>query len=393
MGGGTFDRDDAPIGALLRRHRVARGMTQAELAERSGLTSQAISMLERGVRRGPRMSTVELLAVAMRLSAEERETLQAAAQAGRAPGEPARARAVLVRRRSRGRWVALGAVLLMALIVAGSLGWSSWRPRTATTDLSEHLVGARVLHWASANSAVGPLQTQRIHHNVLPASFLRARERRLPPGVVPIVSYQTATADVRSYVASVDRPIVLIYGYNPERRMGAAAFISAFEAQSRLIRSVHNGNVRVATSSLIYQYQAKINAQAARCAYIPPAAYVDYYLAAVYDPYLKGIDRTDGGGFAVWQSCTRDRHRPRGLVEYGIGLGTPGSASCQPESHRTQILYRDMAYLHANVPDLAVLEYWWDMSPSAPCAESWRFPPVSSTADLWRTLANRAFGL
>src|SRR5262249_13427789 len=150
-----------------------------------------------------------------------------------------------------------------------------------------------------------------------------------------IVSYKVATVDVASYVASVDRPIILIFLYNPERRMGAKAFIAAFEAQSRLIRSVHNPLVSVGTSSMIYQYQDRINRDAANCGYIPPPAFVDYYLAAVFDPYLQGIDRTDGAGFVRWQSCTDGLHRPRGLVEYGLGLGTHGSASCQPESRRT----------------------------------------------------------
>src|SRR5690348_17304858 len=45
------------FGALLRRHRLAANLTQEELASRAGLTAQAISMLERDVRRAPRSST------------------------------------------------------------------------------------------------------------------------------------------------------------------------------------------------------------------------------------------------------------------------------------------------------------------------------------------------
>ena len=41
------------FGDLLRQHRSAAGLTQEELAERAGLSPDAISLLERGERRRP----------------------------------------------------------------------------------------------------------------------------------------------------------------------------------------------------------------------------------------------------------------------------------------------------------------------------------------------------
>src|SRR5215469_1929781 len=41
-----------PFGDLLRRHRQANGLTQAELAERAGLSWRGINDLERGVQIG-----------------------------------------------------------------------------------------------------------------------------------------------------------------------------------------------------------------------------------------------------------------------------------------------------------------------------------------------------
>src|SRR5215471_9791113 len=85
------------FGALLRRFRGARGMTQQDLAERAGLNTYAISMLERGVRRTPRSTTVEFLAEALKLSSSERTALQAAARVSRAaaaPGPATRALAI-----------------------------------------------------------------------------------------------------------------------------------------------------------------------------------------------------------------------------------------------------------------------------------------------------------
>ncbi len=66
------------FGAQLRRYRERAGLTQEALAERAGLTPQAISALERGERRRPYPYTVQVLADALQLGADERATLLAA---------------------------------------------------------------------------------------------------------------------------------------------------------------------------------------------------------------------------------------------------------------------------------------------------------------------------
>ena len=63
---------------LLRRYRLAKGLTQEELAERAGLSLRGISDLERGARRAPRRETVLLLAEALGLSEEKRAALELA---------------------------------------------------------------------------------------------------------------------------------------------------------------------------------------------------------------------------------------------------------------------------------------------------------------------------
>lgn len=67
------------FGELLRTHRTAAGFTQAQLAERAGLSEQAISTLERGTRRRPRADTLRTLASALGLAPEERTRLEYAA--------------------------------------------------------------------------------------------------------------------------------------------------------------------------------------------------------------------------------------------------------------------------------------------------------------------------
>jgi transcriptional regulator with XRE-family HTH domain len=67
-----------PFAKLLRRYRVEAELTQEELAERAGVSARAISDLERGAKIRPHRVTVELLADALQLTAEDRAALLAA---------------------------------------------------------------------------------------------------------------------------------------------------------------------------------------------------------------------------------------------------------------------------------------------------------------------------
>jgi transcriptional regulator with XRE-family HTH domain len=66
--------------SLLRRFRLAAGLTQEALAERAHLSARAISDLERGLKRSPRRDTVELLETALSLSPRERAAFEMAAR-------------------------------------------------------------------------------------------------------------------------------------------------------------------------------------------------------------------------------------------------------------------------------------------------------------------------
>ena len=76
----TKDNDGPSFGDFLRQQRTAAGMTQVELAERTGLSARGISDLERGARSVPRPDTLELLLVALRLPPPEQEALRRAAR-------------------------------------------------------------------------------------------------------------------------------------------------------------------------------------------------------------------------------------------------------------------------------------------------------------------------
>ncbi|MFC0627918.1 ATP-binding protein [Kribbella deserti] len=71
------------VGRLLRAARLRSGLTQEEIAERSGVSVRAISDIERGRVRAPQPRTVEALADAARLTPDERRFLTQTAKSAR----------------------------------------------------------------------------------------------------------------------------------------------------------------------------------------------------------------------------------------------------------------------------------------------------------------------
>src|SRR5579885_1831233 len=68
----------ASFGTLLRRYRLAAGLSQEALAERAGLSVQGLGALENGRRQAPYRHTVGLLAEALGLDAAQRAAFEAA---------------------------------------------------------------------------------------------------------------------------------------------------------------------------------------------------------------------------------------------------------------------------------------------------------------------------
>ena len=67
------------FGILLRRYRLAAGLSQEALAERAKMSSNGIGALERGYRRTPQRETLALLAAALALNDEQRGEFEATA--------------------------------------------------------------------------------------------------------------------------------------------------------------------------------------------------------------------------------------------------------------------------------------------------------------------------
>src|SRR5215212_931875 len=84
--------------SLLKRHRLAAGLTHERLAERAALSARSISDLERGVSQRPRRETVDLLSTALGLSDAERAAFEITARSAslapigeaESPGGPGR---------------------------------------------------------------------------------------------------------------------------------------------------------------------------------------------------------------------------------------------------------------------------------------------------------------
>ncbi len=107
------------FGALLRRLRLNARLSQAALAERAGISVQAVSALERGARRAPQRQTLGLLMNALGLENPGRAEFEAAALASAAarvrdgerappvPALPAVPTSFVGRERERGRLAAL----------------------------------------------------------------------------------------------------------------------------------------------------------------------------------------------------------------------------------------------------------------------------------------------
>lgn len=80
--------EQSALGIALKRYRVAAGLSQERLAEQAQISIRAISDLERGLHRTPHADTLDRLAHALALSADQRAALLAAAhpEVDAAPG-------------------------------------------------------------------------------------------------------------------------------------------------------------------------------------------------------------------------------------------------------------------------------------------------------------------
>jgi predicted ATPase/transcriptional regulator with XRE-family HTH domain len=161
--------DGAAFGTLLKRYRLASGLTLESLAERAALSARAISDLERGVSRSPRSETLALLLEALGLSSEERAALAAAARRQPPPLDPVGPRhnlpiqltSFLGRERElsvANRFVRGADVRLLTVIGAGGAGKTRFAVHLAMDALDGFRDGACFVSLAPVDSVeqIGP---------------------------------------------------------------------------------------------------------------------------------------------------------------------------------------------------------------------------------------------
>ncbi|GAA1548187.1 tetratricopeptide repeat protein [Kribbella lupini] len=196
----------AGLAELLKGFRSAAGLTQEQLAERSGLSVRAIATLETGRRRHPWASTIDRLTTALELSAEQRQTLVDAARRG--PASP-----------RDGRPVDLTDFVGREQVTAGLVDLLTSRRETAAAPISISGMGGigktalavRIAGQVAESYPDGSLYLNLGGHGgsppLSPVQALGHLLRRLGAQHVPD-DLQTATARFRSLIA--DRRLVLL---------------------------------------------------------------------------------------------------------------------------------------------------------------------------------------
>jgi predicted ATPase/transcriptional regulator with XRE-family HTH domain/Tfp pilus assembly protein PilF len=216
---------------VLRRYRVAAGLSQEALAERAGLSARAISDLERGIRRAPYRDTVRLLADALGLADTDRGRLEASVRRTRTPARAEATEATAPPRPPHnlpapltsfvGRTDEVATVRrlladyrLVTLTGPGGIGKTRLAVETARTVLDQFPDGVRLVELAALTEA--GLVAQAV------AEVLDVREQAGRP----------MTASLAEYVR--DRTMLLVLD-NCEHLLAAAAAL----AEALLVASPH----------------------------------------------------------------------------------------------------------------------------------------------------------
>lgn len=138
-----------PVGALLRRLRIAAGLTQEELADRAGISSRSVSDIERGLRTRLYADTAGRIADALNLDPELRSEFLDRARRRGSPGEvgtrrPPAPLAPLIGRDAELRAIADGLAAHRLVTVTGIGGIGKTRLSLAACAQLSAVLGGRV---------------------------------------------------------------------------------------------------------------------------------------------------------------------------------------------------------------------------------------------------------
>jgi transcriptional regulator with XRE-family HTH domain len=192
---------------LLKHYRRAAGLTQAELAERAGLSTKAISSLERGVNRFPRRETLHLLILALRLDEEHRRVLEASRSTSTSDAmtdaglhayvvesaDDALGNHIAYLRNSEHHEALVDALLVRAMIAIRTHRW-----RAAMEDLDEAIALARALSYP-----VAELKALAIYGQLYSAMGTSALGALVGDSLIALAGYSSLFLVAACYAASI----------------------------------------------------------------------------------------------------------------------------------------------------------------------------------------------
>jgi hypothetical protein len=246
--------------------------------------------------------------------------------------------------------------------------------------------------WILTNEKIGPLQSDKQFpqpNDYLPSSWdspnnncYQIEQQIQDPADWPVclITYKypadqpTTEKDLEAFFTSAgtafpdQQMVIMTYHDEPELStsgLTAAQFKQQFETQSTNIRNAaaavgRTQQVFVAMDSATSAYTNGFG-----CSYIPPASYVDFYLADHYDDVANGQSLPSENSpysdeWRNWLACVQDLSKPLGLAEYGQNC-KDGSNPNSPLV--TQAIGNDNTYLEA-IPGATeptiMWEYWYD---------------------------------
>jgi transcriptional regulator with XRE-family HTH domain len=248
------ERAPSPFGVRLRHLRVAARLTQELLAERSGISVDAISTLESGRRQRPHPQTVLLLAVGLGLDADERDRLVLLAREGRehrpreaaVAGGAAAGPAVLPRWWRRLRGPATCTLLAIAVLLATGGpdhgcglglcgGLTTVSDGVLASDLSALQAASYVLDTVPDRYALGPLPAtgsasavaaQRLDDGVPYRVVIRVRDLRRSGTSLFIESVRLLLTEVESV-----RAPLRVWTVGPPPEEAGNPYLASYEGQ------------------------------------------------------------------------------------------------------------------------------------------------------------------
>jgi hypothetical protein len=261
--------------------------------------------------------------------------------------------------------------------------------------------------WIAADKAsdIGPLQSVKefiIKQRALPAKWestgnvcygieqaLGAKNSAEWPACVVSYNLLESEADLVKFFTGLPAAQMVIMNWKNEPEAPGAvfppcgghaadgpAYVCDFEQESDNIRQAAGDapNVFVEMDASSYQYDSEPGSRHDRggaapdCPYIPPASYVDFYLADHYNehatdaslPNEKSPEKTE---WSTWLNCVASSGKPIGLAEYGLDCKTQNP----PQKTLADEIGKDNDYLAA-IPGAKqptiMWEYWdWDTKP------------------------------